>query len=113
MDRHNRDRRSKEFWTLREVMEFFQLEENFLAELEEEEIVCPTCREDSPMKLFSATELEKIRLIKILVDDMEVNLPGVEIILHMRQRMFEMRRQFDAIMEEVARHIQDRSKRGL
>lgn len=109
MDRRNRG--SKEFWTISEVTEFFQIEENFLAELEEEEIVCPTCREDSPMKLFSASELEKIRLIKILVDDMEVNLPGVEIILRMRQSMFEMRRQFDAIMEDVARHIQERSEK--
>ena len=101
-------RRTKEFWTVSEVMELFQVKEEFLAELEEEEIICSTCREDSPMKLFPASELEKVSLVKLLVEDMEVNLPGVEIILRMRQSMFELRKQFDAIMEDVARHIQEK-----
>jgi hypothetical protein len=34
-----------------------------------------------------------------------VNLPGVEIILRMRQNMFEMRRQFDEILEDLARQL--------
>ena len=104
---------AKEFWTVSEVVEIFQIDEHLLAELEEEEILCPTCREDRSLKLFSSSELEKLRLIKILVEDMEVNVPGVEIILRMRQSMIEMRRQFDAILEDLARHLQERSKKGL
>ncbi|MGD2127620.1 MAG: chaperone modulator CbpM [Desulfobacteraceae bacterium] len=97
---------TKEFWTVREVVEFFEIEERFLIELEEEEVLCPICRDDSPTKLFSSTELEKLRLAKILIEDMGVNLPGVEVILRMRQTMFEMRRQFDEILEDLARHLQ-------
>ena len=97
---------TREFWTVSEVMELFQIDESFLAELEEEEIVCPTCHEDSPTRLLSSSELEKLRLAKILVEDMGVNLPGVEIILRMRQSMIDMRKQFDDILEDLAQHLQ-------
>jgi MerR family transcriptional regulator/heat shock protein HspR len=100
---------TKEFWTITEVVEIFDIGEDFLAELEEEEVLCPVCRDDSPAKLFPAAELEKLRVAKILIEDMGVNLPGVEIILRMRQNMFEMRRQFDEILEDLA----DRLKQDL
>jgi MerR family transcriptional regulator/heat shock protein HspR len=100
----------KQFWTIREVIESFSLEESFLDDLEKEDILCPVSRAESPEKLFSADDLEKLRLCKILVEDMQVNLPGVEIILRLRQNMFEMRRQFDDILEDMSRRIQDMLK---
>ena len=96
---------AREFWTIKEVIEFFEVDERFLSELEEEELVCPLCRDDEPGKLFAAGELEKLRLAKILVEDMGVNLAGVDIILRMRQTMFEMRKQFDDILEDLAKQI--------
>lgn len=102
----------KEFWTVTEVTELFQVEESFLSELEREEIICSTCREGSPAKFFSCTELEKLRIAKNLIEDMGVNLSGVEIILRMRKNMIDMRRQFDAILEEIRNHIQERLKAG-
>jgi MerR family transcriptional regulator/heat shock protein HspR len=97
---------SKEFWTITEVVEVFEIGEDVVEELEQEEVLCPVCREDSPAKLFPAAELEKLRLAKILIEDMGVNLPGVEIILRMRQTLFEMRRQFDEILEDLAKQLQ-------
>ncbi|MEJ2586128.1 MAG: chaperone modulator CbpM [Deltaproteobacteria bacterium] len=95
----------KEFWTVNEVIERFEVEETFLRDLEDEEIVCPTCTDDPGSKRFSAGELEKLRLAKLLVEEMEVNLSGVDIILRMRQHMLEMRRQFDAILEDLAAQL--------
>jgi hypothetical protein len=43
---------------------------------------------------------------------MGVNLPGVEIILRMRQMIFDMRRQFDEILDDLAQEFQGRLKRG-
>jgi MerR family transcriptional regulator/heat shock protein HspR len=97
---------TKEFWTITEVVEIFEIGEDVLQELEEEEVLCPLCRNDSPTKLFPAAELEKLRIAKILIEDMGVNLPGVEIILRMRQTLFEMRRQFDEILEDLATQLQ-------
>jgi MerR family transcriptional regulator/heat shock protein HspR len=96
---------NKEFWTKTEIVEFFQIKERFLVELEEEEIICPQCRDDPSERLFPPAEMEKLRLAKILVEDMGVNLAGVEVILRMRQNMIEMRNQFDAILEDLAQQL--------
>jgi len=101
---------NKEFLTVSEVLEVFEIKESFVADLEKEEIVCPVGREGGPSKLFSAVELEKLRIAKLLVEDMEVNLSGVEIILRMRQDMIDMRNQFDAILEELRGHFEERLK---
>ena len=97
---------AKEFWTVTEVVEVFQIEERFIEELEEEEVICPICRDEPPGKLFTPSDMEKLRLAKILVEDMGVNLAGVEVILRMRQDMIEMRRQFDDILEDLAKQLQ-------
>ena len=102
----------KQFWTVTEVMEIFEVDEAFLSDLEEEEVLCPVCREESPSKVFREEELEKLKLVKALVEDMGVNLPGVEVILRMRQMMFDMRRQFDEILDDLALEFQSRLKRG-
>jgi MerR family transcriptional regulator/heat shock protein HspR len=99
---------AKEFWTITEVVERFHVTERFLSELEEEEIVCAVFREDSSTKLFGSRDLERLRLAKILVEEMGVNLAGVEVILRMRQSMIEMRTQFDDIFQDLARQIQEK-----
>jgi MerR family transcriptional regulator/heat shock protein HspR len=103
---------SKEFWTITEVVELLEIQESFLVELEEEEVICPVCHEEPPKKLFTSSDLERLRLAKALVEDMGVNLAGVEVILRMRQNMDEMRRQFDAILEDLAQEIQETFRRG-
>ncbi len=97
---------AKEFWTVKEVIEFFEVDERFLSDLEQEELVYTQCHGEFSEKVFPSRELEKLRLAKILVDEMGVNLAGVEIILRMRQTMFDMRKQFDAILEDLAEEIQ-------
>lgn len=101
---------TKEYWTLSEVIEIFKMDEGTISYLEEEEIVCPDCFDEQPAKRFSAIELEKLRLIKVLMEDMDVNLPGVEVILRMRENMIQMRRQFDAILEDLAGQFKESMK---
>lgn len=101
---------TKEFWTLTEVVELFEVERRFIEDLEEEEVVCPVYRDDPPVKQFSKRDLEKLRLAKILVEEMGVNLPGVDVILRMRQNMIEMRSQFDTILEDLAHHVREAFK---
>ena len=97
---------AKEFWTVTEVLEFFEVDEQFLKVLEEESIVCATFEGDAPpARKFSTMEMEKLRVAKMLMEELEVNLPGVEIILRMRRNMIEMRKQFDAILADLSRHV--------
>jgi len=98
---------TKELWSVTEVLEFFQVEEGLLSDLEEEEIICPACDEGLPTRLFHIHELEKLRIAKILMEEMDVNLSGVEVILRMRQNMIDMRKQFDAILEDLASQLNE------
>ena len=98
----------KEFWKITEIVEQFQIDRGFLDELEEEEIICPTCLENSKEKLFSSVDLERLRLARILFEELDVNLPGIEVILQMRQNLMDMRKQFDEILEDLASRLQEK-----
>lgn len=104
---------TKEFWTITEVIERFKIDRAFLNNLEEEEIICPVCREKSAEKVLSSSDVERLRLARILIEEMDVNLPGVEVILQMRQNMLDMRRQFDDILEDLARRLHEKGEKTL
>ena len=104
---------AKEFWTVTEVVKLFQIEESFITDLEEEDVINPVYRKEPPVKLFPYEEVEKLRLVKLIMEDMGVNLAGVEVILRMKQNMIKMRRQFDAILEDLAKQIQETLKRKV
>jgi len=104
---------TEEFWKITEVIERFQIDREFLNDLEEEEIVCPICHEKTTEKLFSPKDLENLRLAKILFEEMDVNLPGIEVILQMRKNMLDMRKQFDAILEDLASRLRSKFEDGL
>jgi MerR family transcriptional regulator/heat shock protein HspR len=59
--------------------------------------------------VISAAGLERVRFITLLTEELEVNLPGAEVILHMRDDMIAMQRQFDEILASVV----DELKRGM
>ena len=97
---------SKEFWSVAEIIEIFNVDQNFIENLEKENIICKVCTEKTPEKRFSLNDMEKLRLAKILMHEMDVNIPGIEVILQMRQSMIDMRKQLDAILEDMANHFQ-------
>jgi MerR family transcriptional regulator, heat shock protein HspR len=98
----------KRFWTITEAMEICEVDEGFLRELEQEELVCPVTRKNSPGRLISDKDIENLRLAKILIEEMGVNLAGVEVILRMRETIYQMRSQFDDILEDLAGHIRQK-----
>jgi MerR family transcriptional regulator/heat shock protein HspR len=101
---------TEEFLTITEVVERLQISKGLLNDLEQEEIICPVCLKKSAEKMLSASDLERLRIAKLLIEEMDVNVPGVEVILQMRQNMLDIRRQFDEILEDLARRLQERFK---
>ncbi len=55
------------------------------------------------VRLYSDRDIALLQRVKTLVDDMGVNLPGVEVILRMMQRMGEMQFQLEEAQEELKR----------
>ena len=52
-------------------------------------------RSPGNIRRFSAQDVEQIRFIKRLVDELGVNLAGVEVIMHMRQQLIETQEQLE------------------
>jgi MerR family transcriptional regulator, heat shock protein HspR len=57
--------------------------------LEREGLVAPVQRAGRTA-LYDEQAIERILLIERLLDDLGVNLPGAEVILHMRERLLEL-----------------------
>ncbi len=99
---------TKEYWTVSEVVEIFQIPRTFLTILEEEDIICSRCREEDNECIYCREEMEMLRIAKMLTEEFDVNLPGVDIILHMRRQLMDMRKQFDEILLDLAEKLRTR-----
>jgi MerR family transcriptional regulator/heat shock protein HspR len=62
--------------------------------------------EDEP--LLSAAEAEKLRVIAVLMRDLDVNLAGVEVILHMREDLRSMHEQFEEVLRTLVEELRKR-----
>jgi len=54
-------------------------------------------------RLYSASDIERLRRIKTLIDDLGVNLAGVEVIIRMSQRMLEMEKEIRELEQRIHR----------
>ena len=53
------------------------------------------------IRLYSDRDIALLQRVKTLVDDMGVNLPGVEVILRMVQRMEDLQRELDDVRNQL------------
>ncbi len=65
-------------------------------------IVAPS-RSKGNIRMYSLTDVEKIKQVKTLIDDLGVNLAGVEVILRMGERMRELQKEIEVLEAEVRR----------
>ncbi len=54
-------------------------------------------------RMYSVEDMERLRRIKTLIDDLGVNLAGVEVIIRMGERMAEMERRMRLMEAELRR----------
>lgn len=66
-------------------------------------------RSDGNTRLYSEEDVEKLEMILRLTRDLGVNLAGVEVILSMREKMENMRKE----MEETIVHLRDELEREI
>ena len=55
------------------------------------------------IRLYSERDIAHLRQVKTLMDDLGVNLAGIEVILRMAQRMTELQRHLEELKSEVKR----------
>jgi MerR family transcriptional regulator, heat shock protein HspR len=88
----------KKFWTLCEAVRLLNVDEEFVTTLIREGIIESGGESGDDDGLLALSELEKIRVARVLVEDLDVNVPGIEVILRMRKGAIDMRNQFDQIL---------------
>ena len=60
-------------------------------------------RSQGNTRLYSESDITLLRRVKTLVEDMGVNLAGVEVILRMMERMNELQNELEQLEAEVKR----------
>jgi MerR family transcriptional regulator, heat shock protein HspR len=58
-------------------------------------------RSGGNIRLYSQRDIERVRKIARLMEDLGVNLAGVEIILHMGERLEELQGKLDAVQQDT------------
>jgi MerR family transcriptional regulator/heat shock protein HspR len=95
------------FYTISVAAELCGMHEQSLRMYERRGLITPQ-RSAGNMRRFSDADVEHIRFIKRLVDDLGVNLAGVEVILHMRQQLMGAQGELEALRREVGMMMEER-----
>ena len=85
------------------VLELAEIDEATLASYEEAGLVIPGMEGDEPV--YTGEDVEVIRMIRRLMDDLGVSLPGVEVILNMREQMIAMQKEFDRVINDIRQGV--------
>jgi MerR family transcriptional regulator, heat shock protein HspR len=62
-------------------------------------------------EVVSPQEAERLRLIATLMRELDVNLAGVEVILHMHEELCAVQRQFDEVLQTLVDELRQRMSR--
>jgi MerR family transcriptional regulator/heat shock protein HspR len=95
---------------LREVCVRLGVDDSLLREVCEEGLVEVRQTPDHEGEI-SADDAERLRLITVLIRDLDVNLAGAEVILHMRDDLRAMQLQFDEILHGLVEELRRRLPR--
>jgi MerR family transcriptional regulator/heat shock protein HspR len=96
-------------YTISVVAHMVGLHEQSLRMYERKGLIRPQ-RSDGNIRLFSDADVERVRCIKRLVDDLGVNLAGAEVILHMREQMDLLRQEVEQL-QRLGRQLLDENQR--
>jgi MerR family transcriptional regulator/heat shock protein HspR len=90
----------KHYYTIKVAAELCGLHEQSLRMYERRGLISPQ-RSPGNIRHFNDADVEQIRFIKRLVDELGVNLAGVEVIMHMRQQLLDAQRELAALRREL------------
>jgi DNA-binding transcriptional MerR regulator len=89
------------FLRITEVIEICCVDEDFVLRLEQESLITPIVQESQ--KLYSLEQVDRIRVARLLIEEMGVNLEGAEVALNLREQMIAMQRRFNELLRRLSR----------
>ena len=82
-----------------EVIKICGVDEEFILRLERESMIRPVIRRRQ--RLYPLDQVDRVRVARLLIEEMGVNLEGAEVALHMREQMIAMQHQFDKLLRLI------------
>jgi len=61
-------------------------------------------RSEGNIRYYSEAEIQRLRHIKVLMEDMGINMAGVEVIIKLSRRMSDMQHRIDELESELRRY---------
>jgi MerR family transcriptional regulator/heat shock protein HspR len=96
--------RKRPLYMISVVAEILDIHPQTLRLYEREGFIKPE-RTAGNTRLYSDDDIEQVRTILHMTRDLGVNLAGVEVIMEMRRRMEELRRQNEELLESLRREL--------
>jgi hypothetical protein len=98
---------SARYIRLAEVCERFAIDEELLRVVEAEKLVEIKHPADAE-PVLAPEQAERLRLVAVLMRELEVNVAGVEVILHMHEDLRTMQRDFNEVLQAVVTEMRRR-----
>ncbi len=93
----------RKYLRITQVTRICDVDEKFVIRLEREKVIYPIHRRGH--KYYPLDQVDRVRVARLLIDEMGVNLEGVEVALHMREQMIAMQRQFNEVLRLLGREL--------
>ncbi len=90
---------ARKYLRITEVIKICGVDEEFILRLERESMIRPVIRRRQ--RLYPLDQVDRVRVARLLIEEMGVNLEGTEVALHMREQMIAMQHQFDKLLRLI------------
>lgn len=94
---------ARKYLRITEVTRICGVDSKFVTRLEREKVIAPIVRRSQ--KLYPLDQVDRVRVARLLIEEMGVNLEGAEVALNMREQMIAMQRQFNEILRLLRREL--------
>lgn len=91
------------FYRISTISRITNTDQSIIIRYEKEGLVEP--RIVGEERLYTPDDLERIKMIRRLTDELGVNLAGVDVILNMREQMVRMQKEFEDIISDIRRGL--------
>jgi MerR family transcriptional regulator, heat shock protein HspR len=92
---------ARKYLRITEVVELCGVDKKFVRRLERERVIRALTRENR--KLYSLDQVDRVRVARLLMEELGLNLEGIEVVLHMREQMIAMQRQVRELFRRLDR----------
>jgi len=93
----------RKYLRITEVTKICGVNPKFVKRLEQEQVIYPIVRRRE--KFYPIDQVERVRVARLLIEEMGVNFEGAEVALNMREQMIAMQRQFNEILRLLGREL--------